>query len=1084
MPAPTNVWSPDDVTGRFGAVAVATAAPTAAGAAALDAVAATLRAERSMIVNTGGPAAVARFATFGEAIDAVLPLIHGDTSEAAPRIGLDIAVHHGAGEPLARRAARVSTMAASGQVLVSAAAVPLVRAALPAGWLLRDLGVRQPLDLGDAERVFDLAPQGRRSTRRLNALDPQTTVLPTFRTSFVGRTEELRDLTGLLVRDRLVSVTGAGGVGKTRIAARAAADVAGLWPDGVRWVDLSAQPAASVAAAVAATVGVPVLVAAHPIRSLTAWLRPRRMLLVLDNCEHVLGSVADLVSSVLSACPEAAVLTTSRERLGLADETVWAVPAMSPADGTALFAERARAVHATFEADDEQASSIRRLCSRLDGVPLAIELAATWMRSISPRQIEASLDDRFGLLVRSPRGVAGRHQTLLASIDWSYDRLDADEQRALRRMAVFAAAFDAAAAGAVCAPLDGALGIEHLLHSLVDKSLVIAGTGPGTGRYRLAETMRGYAHRRLLEAGEYVETARRHLTYFLHSAQAAAPLLDRDKDAWRARVGTDHDEYRAALAWGLEQDDPEPGACLAAELGWWWHLSAHGAEGARFLRRALDRCPSGDRRLLARLLTAAALVADTNHPVDTEAQLAARSIAIADELADPGLRSLPALLLAVGTMYDDLGVALDLAMAAEGAGVAAGDGFVVDGSRALQGIIHHLRGRQVPARALLRTAIDGLRARGDRGVAATAMGILAMDLAGAGELAEARLLAEAAVAVAAPLLDHHRVGSSRAVLAVIRGLSGDIEGGLAVLEPVRGLLDGAVPATFVPGLAGALGGLYLRKGDIPSAMRWLEAASAAPDARHTHLTAPALPLRAAALRIAGLVNEARHCAEQAYASAQRLDLPATLADSFEQLAWLSVDTDVDAATDRHHEALAIRLRDGLRSASLDSLDGLVHIAARRGRHDLAVQLYAAGTALRHNLGYPRSAELRTVYDRDQGVLHERLGAPAFDDLTAAGECMPFDVAMDLVRRGRGPRNRPDAGWNSLTVTELRVVELAVQGLSNPQIAGKLFMSRGTVKAHLAHVYAKLCVANRIELAALAARHKPALRPLPGEGRSP
>ncbi|GAB3865214.1 hypothetical protein GCM10029963_76940 [Micromonospora andamanensis] len=293
-------------------------------------------------------------------------------------------------------------MAASGQVLVSAAAALFVRAALPAGWLLRDLGVRQPLDLGDAERVFDLVREGCESTRRLNALDPQTTVLPTFRTSFVGRAEELRELTGLLVRDRLVSVIGTGGVGKTRLAARAAADIAGLWPDGVRWVDLSAQPSTSVAAAVAATVGVRVLVAEHPIRSLTAWLRPRRMLLVLDNCEHVLEPVADLVAAVLSACPEAAVLTTSRERLGLANETVWTVPAMSPADGTALFAERARTVHAAFAADHAQAASIRRLCSRLDGLPLAIELAATWVRSTSPEQIEAALDDRFGLLVRSP----------------------------------------------------------------------------------------------------------------------------------------------------------------------------------------------------------------------------------------------------------------------------------------------------------------------------------------------------------------------------------------------------------------------------------------------------------------------------------------------------------------------------------------------------------------------------------------------------------------------------------------------------------------------------------------------------------
>ena len=359
--------------------------------------------------------------------------------------------------------------------------------------------------------------------------------LPVHLTSFVGRRAELAAVSTLLQGRRLVTLTGVGGSGKTRLAARLAADQAERWPDGVWWVELEAvTDPAQVAEVAAATAGVLVEPVQGPLRSLTAQLGDRRALVCLDNCEQVLEGAAEVAQALLRSGAQATVLTTSREPLGVAGETVWQMPPLSEDDALALFLERASLVRPGFTLDASSEAAVRTMCRRLDGIPLALELAAAWLRTLTPRQIAAGLDDRFALLVRSPRGAVPRHQTLEASIEWSHALLAELDRAVFRQLAVFAGGFGLEAARAVAA--GGAVARDDVLDALgrlVDKSLIVAEERDGEARYRLLETIRQYAADRLTEAGEAAATRDRHLDWSLALVEGLEPELQRNLDAWR-----------------------------------------------------------------------------------------------------------------------------------------------------------------------------------------------------------------------------------------------------------------------------------------------------------------------------------------------------------------------------------------------------------------------------------------------------------------------------------------------------------------------------------------------------------------------
>jgi ATP/maltotriose-dependent transcriptional regulator MalT len=332
------------------------------------------------------------------------------------------------------------------------------------------------------------------------------------------------------------------------------------------------------------------------------------------------------------------------------------------------------------------------------------------------------------------------------------------------------------------------------------------------------------------------------------------------------------------------------------------------------------------------------------------------------------------------------------------------------------------------------------------------------------------------VRVAEPLGDYHRVGSTRSVLALVHVVGGDVDAGLELMQPVLRLVEGAENDVFVPGMARTMGTLQLWRGDPEAAARWFEReARSTDDGAATWIAAQAMPGLGAALGATGRVEAARGVLERALAVARGLGMPRVVADALEQQAHLAAADDPDRAVDLHHEALAERVEHGLRTFYVDSLDALATLGGRAQPAPEAVRVLAASDRARDAMAAPRDPARRQAHDAAVQGLRGALGDRAFTEAWAEGARLTLEEAVAYVRRARGSRRRPSTGWDSLTSTELEVVRLVVDGLNNPEIGRRLFMSRGTVKAHLSHVYAKLGVANRTELATLTGQR---LRPTP------
>ena len=1058
-----------------------------------EAVAAAVAAHSGLRADADGPAAadgtvVAVFGAVADGLAAAIDLQRRLLTEPAPEHGRPAprtAVH--TGEALLRgeryytgaaltRCARLRDIAHGGQTLLSSATASLVAVSLPEGALLRDLGTHRLRDLSHADRVCELRTSGfDRDFPPLRSLDALTHNLPIQLTSFVGRADELAAVERLIRSERLVTLTGMGGAGKTRLAAQAAAELADHWPDGVWWVDLGpATDPALVAELTASTIGVMVEPVGGPRRALSLQLRDRRVLVCLDNCEHLLEASAGLVETMLRTCTEVSVLATSREPLGVAGEMVWRVPSLQEEEAVALFVDRASRVRPWFTLDPTNEEAVRTLCRRLDGIPLAVELAAAWLRTLTPAQIAAGLDDRFALLVRGPRGAARRQQTLAASMDWSHDLLDETDRVVFRRLGAFKGGFTLDAARAVCADGQGGPVAEaevlSALGRLVDKSLVVVDEHGGEARYRLLETIRQYAVDRLDAAGEHDAARERHLDHFLALGEATEPELEGpDQDASLDRVEAEHDNFRAALDWGLALQDPERGRRLAASLVWLWYKHGHGDEGLDFIQRAIDRAPDDRSSVQARLLVSAAALAQVCGQFPRIVDYAQRGLEVATLNHDDRVRGQCLFLLAFVEFYLDLDAAWELCIQARACADAAGDAFTADSALVLQGSVPCMRDRYETALPLLREGGERCLRRGDRTFAALSLNYQDDAAVSTGDIGLADRLATQALDVARPLGDYYAVGLSTCHLAFVKGVAGDIDGALRLMQPVVRSVEGADHAVFIPRMGSVLGMLHLWSGDPAGAVAWFErdVRTADPVPPDNLIVARSLPGLVAALRHLGRRDEAQRLADRALALARKLDVPHLVADALEQSARLVAADDPSAAEDLHHEALALRVDHGLRTFMVDNLDALAELAGRAESFAEAVRLLAASDAARAAMGYPRPPIDRAQHEAIVARLRAALGDRAFADLWAEGAGLSLDDAVAYARRARGTRDRPSTGWASLTPTELDVVRLVAEGLTNPEIGSRLFISRATVKTHLSHVYAKLDVSNRTELAALA-----------------
>jgi predicted ATPase/class 3 adenylate cyclase len=561
------------------------------------------------------------------------------------------------------RGSRLRDVAHGGQILLSQAVYELANAGLPPDTCLLELGSHRLRDLQQAEHIWQLChPELPSDFEPLRSLNASRHNLPVQVTSFIGRDNEITAVKQLLKTTRLLTLTGSGGVGKTRIALQVAADLLDHYPDGVWLVELaSLSDAALVQQAVAAAVNVREEPGRSLLQTLVDQLQSRRLLLILDNCEHLLTASAQVAAALLRSCAGVQILASSREGLNIAGETLYRLPSLAMPDkwetltastarqyeALGLFLDRAASASPAFAATDRNVPVIAQLCRRLDGIPLAIELAATRVKSLPVEQIAERLADRFRLLTGGSRTALPRQQTLRALIDWSYELLSPQERELFHRLTVFVGGFTLEAAEEVIGKREEGKGksmygssfpssdVLDLLTALVDKSLLVSEEQEGRARYRMLETLRQYGREKLRECGHEMEQQRRHLVYFLAIAEEAERKLRGSEQAWwLERLDTEHDNLRTALSWTpTDEHEAELGLRLGSALWWFWHVRGHFAEGREWLALKLTACSSrtADR---AKALNGAAVLARNQGDYASAHTLSLESLEIKRELGD------------------------------------------------------------------------------------------------------------------------------------------------------------------------------------------------------------------------------------------------------------------------------------------------------------------------------------------------------------------------------------------------------------------------------------------------------------------
>ncbi len=568
------------------------------------------------------------------------------------------------------RAARICAAGHGGQILLSVTTRDLVEDDLPEGMSLSELGNYRLKDLARPQRIFQVvAPDLPANFPPLRSLDFLPNNLPVQLTSFIGREREVAEVKRLQLTTRLLTLTGAGGAGKTRLALQVAAEVLEDFKDGVWLVSLAAlADPALVPQAVASALGVPEQ-PVHPLsETLAGYLRSKSLLLLLDNCEHLLSTCAHLAEALLTGCPNLRILATSREVLGIPGELNLRVPSLSLPDpkrlpsfetltqyeAVRLFVDRATFVLPGFSVTASNAAAVAQVCARLDGIPLAIELAAARVKVLTVDQIAARMDDRFRFLTRGARTARGRHQTLRATIDWSYDLLSDEERVLLRRLSVFAGGWTLEAAEAICSGDD--LEVSEILDlqtQLVDKSLIVVDTQGNQARYRVLETIRQYAGERLLESKDQSDIARRHGDWYMTLAeQADLQLRGSRQGVWLARLEGEHDNLRAALEWSKVEADGQAQLRLAGALHWFWFMHGHWSEGREALDGALARSNT-PLSLLPKVFEGAAHFAWRQRDYQQARSLCEKGLAVCRELGAEKSFSVAYLLIVSGHLAVD-----------------------------------------------------------------------------------------------------------------------------------------------------------------------------------------------------------------------------------------------------------------------------------------------------------------------------------------------------------------------------------------------------------------------------------------------
>jgi predicted ATPase/DNA-binding SARP family transcriptional activator len=822
-------------------------------------------------------------------------------------------------------------------------------------------------------------------------------------TSFVGRDEEVARVTAVLDQARLVTLTGPGGSGKTRLAVEVASGLIDRVADGVWLVELAPlRPEGSVAAAVAATLGVrggfrpspaPLLPNEDPVGRLVELLETRRPLLVLDNCEHLVDAVAKLVDVLLTSCPGVRILATSREALGVDGERRWPVPAlMTPPPGLGdprrlleygaarLFVERAEAVAPGFElSGDGGVEAVGEICRRLDGLPLAIELAAARVPALGVQAIATRLDNRFRLLTGGSRTALPRQQTLRAVVDWSWELLSEPERATLRRLAVFTGGCTLDAAEEVCGPAAAGAerhgpeppgGVLEVIARLVDKSLLVAERGwDGEPRYHLLETVRAYAADRLAEAGEAERLARAQAERFARFAERAEPELRGPEQLdWMRRLEADHDNLRAALRWAVAATDGELALRLAAPLSWFWYLRGDRHDAAEWLPAALAAGPTVTSTAKARvLLTSAFFRVEGGEP---------KGVAAARELAEQG----------------------------RAVAERAGDEQNVAWADVARAQLMFLSGDAAPGMELLERTMTAVKATDDTWTEAAALMARAEISRYSGDLAACRRDAEAALARFRALGERFGMAYALDTLAFTAEAGGDYQRAVALVEEATGLSDELGLPEFVAALHGRLGILLSLQGQHRRARAVLGQALAEVERLGWRSgDAWIRGICGQAARCRGDLDEARVQLERALVWCREADASAIAAPT---LAWLGfvleLQADLEAAGSVHREGLDHAGRLGDPRAVAFALEGLAGVACATGDAERAALLLGAAGAMRESAGGPLPPAERIDVDRIEAAARRVLGEDRLGEHLRRGAALPAEQAVALARSTSGP----------------------------------------------------------------------------------
>jgi len=928
-----------------------------------------------------------------------------------------------------------------------------------------------------------------RSKTRTKALSPQSVEgpvdavsegwLPQQVTTFVGRAGEVADLTGRLSASRLVTLTGPSGIGKTRLALEVASQLEASYPGGAWMVDLApvADPEL-VARALAAALHLPPEPGLDSVEVLITHLRSQQALLVLDNCEQVLEACAGLTETLLEAAPGVTILATTQRALGVKGEEVLSVSPMSLPDPRAgdtaeaalrseavrLFCSRAQAHSASFTFTNEVAAAVVEICLHLEGIPLAVELAAARAAVLTPAEIAERLDDCFRLLTRGPDDAPHRHETLRAALDWSYDLLSPAEAALLRRLSVFSGGASLRAVEEVCSGGEvNRADVLDLVSELVSRSLLTADTSGPRARYRMLETVRDYASRRLAESGELDAQRTRHAEWCLALVERSSHLLLANDQFWMATIDSELDNIRAGLQWAVTQE-PKLGLRMAVAVAQVWKIRGQLSEGQSWLERALQANPAAPGSLRARALWSIGMLAVLQGDATIATQAVEKSLALARA---GGLRRAEAqalnLLGFISIFTQDPLAAMPLLEESVGLARAANEPSLLVNALVLYGRAHLYLGAPDAARRVFEECLQLTGSDGDQ--ADSSLAGLGWAAWIAGDHQEAEELFRRALSMLRRDAESFETAMVLSFLGELAWARGDMIEARALLDEGLALArDMGAPFPRVRCQA-TLARVALFEGDLPTAQFLADDSCA----RATRFPLPYAHVRC--LHVQGLVRLAAGDAsgaqvsfDQALAIARdNLDEAGTAA-SIHHLARLArARGNSDRSASLHADALAIQTRIPDTAGIAGSLESLAGLAVAKGRHPHAARLFGAAQLIRDEEGSPRPPDEAVGYETDVARLRAEAAGPVLEEAWAHGLGLRLDEAVALATKGRGARDRPVMGWAALTPAERQVADLAAAGLTNNEIGAKLFLSGRTVQGHLLRIFPKLGVHSRRQL---------------------